>query len=549
MPGPEHSGALVFFGATGDLAYQKIFPALQAMIRRQQLDIPIVGLARPNWSLEALQARARSSLEHHGGVDPEAFARLCALLRYVPGDYEDPGTFERLRRELGAVRNPAHYLAIPPALFGAVAEGLARSGCAEGARVIVEKPFGRDLASAQELSRTLHRSFPESSIFRIDHFLGKEPVQNLLYFRFANSFLEPIWNRHHVASVHITMAETPGVGTRGRFYEEAGAIRDVVQNHLLQITALLAMEAPVTSAAEDVRDSKLHVFRSIRPLDPSEVVRGQYRGYRSEAGVAPDSGVETFAALKLRIDNWRWAGVPFYIRTGKRLPVTATEVIITLRKPPQDVFGNAHQDPANHLSFRLSPDVFIALGARAKVPGEAMEGEDITLVARSQSGESVSPVRAAPRRRTQGRRHAVCRRGGRQRGLADCRFGARRRHATYAYDPGTSGPPEADRIPAETGGWPPLEFAPAARPDRTGLDQGPLTSAARPAKHPCDSGCLPSPGHEHDDMTRPNRRLLSSSLARHSEGPHLPASSGFGLHPATKSTSTKSAWHPDPFWR
>jgi glucose-6-phosphate 1-dehydrogenase len=378
---PPRSDALVFFGATGDLAYKQIFPALQGLIRRGSLDVPILGVAKSGWDIEQLRQRAHRSLEEHGGADPEAFARLSAQLRYVEGDYQDPATFERLRQALGTAARPLHYLAIPPSLFRSVAEGLARSGCATDARVVVEKPFGRDLATAQALSATLSEFFPEQAIFRIDHYLGKEPVQNLLYFRFANSFLEPIWNRNYVDRVEITMAEDFGVKGRGRFYEEAGAVRDVVQNHLLQIVALLAMEPPSGSDPEATRDAKAQAFKAMRPLDPAEVVRGQYRGYRKEEGVAPDSEVETFAALRLHLDCWRWAGVPFYIRTGKRLATTATEVLVALKYPPQLLFGDVGSAPPNHLRFRFSPHVELELGARAKRPGEAMVGEGVQLLA------------------------------------------------------------------------------------------------------------------------------------------------------------------------
>ncbi len=381
MPPPQ-SDAFVLFGATGDLAYKKIFPALQAMIRHGELDVPIIGIARAGWSLERLRARARESLQNNGGLDEAAFAKLAAQLQFVDGDYADPATYERLRQALAEAERPLHYLAIPPSMFGPVVQGLAHAGCATGARVIVEKPFGRDLASAQALNRTLHEVFPESAVFRIDHYLGKEAVQNLLYFRFANSFLEPIWNRNYIDNVQITMAESFGVQGRGSFFEEVGAIRDVVQNHLLQVIALLAMDAPVGSDPESMRGEKLRLFRAMRPLEPGQVVRGQFRGYRGEAGVAPESQVETFVALKLRIDTWRWAGVPFYIRAGKRLPITATEVKVDLKIPPLAIFDDTDPAQSNYFRFRLSPEVVISLGARVKRPGDEMRGEPVELVAR-----------------------------------------------------------------------------------------------------------------------------------------------------------------------
>jgi len=379
---PLHSDAFVFFGATGDLAYKKIFPALQAMIQHGELDFPIVGIARAGWSLDKLRMRARDSVKNNGGIDEAAFARLAAQLLFVDGDYSDKSTYDRLREALGGAERPLHYLAIPPSMYGTVVRGLADSRCTAGARVIVEKPFGRDLASAQALNRTLHEVFPESSVFRIDHYLGKEAVQNLLYFRFANTFLEPIWNRNYIDNVQITMAESFGVQGRGSFYEEVGVVRDVVQNHLLQVIALLAMDSPVGRDPESMRAEKLRLFRAIRPLDASDVVRGQFRGYRDEVGVAPDSQVETFAALKLRIDTWRWAGVPFYIRAGKRLPVTATEVRVNLKIPPLAIFDATDPAQSNYFRFRLGPEVVISAGARVKQPGDEMRGEAVELVAR-----------------------------------------------------------------------------------------------------------------------------------------------------------------------
>ena len=385
------SDAFVFFGATGDLAYKKIFPALYAMVRKGGFNMPIVGMARANWNLDKLKERARSSVQNAGDFDDACFARLAALLRYVDGDYADPATYTKLKAAIGLSKSPIHYLAIPPSMFASVVRGLRECGCAENGRVIVEKPFGRDLASAQALDRTLHEVFDESSIFRIDHYLGKEAVQNLLYFRFANTFLEPIWNREYIRDIQITMAEDFGVQGRGAFYEEVGAIRDVVQNHLLQVVTLLAMDAPVGHDSKTMQAEKLRIFRAMRPLDPKEVVRGQFRGYRSEKGVAADSQVETFAALRLHIDTWRWADVPFYIRAGKNLPITATEVRVTLKRPPLAIFDPSDTMPANYFRLRLSPEVVIGEGALAKLNGEDMRGEPVELIAPHNTQSEKSP--------------------------------------------------------------------------------------------------------------------------------------------------------------
>jgi glucose-6-phosphate 1-dehydrogenase len=447
------SDAMVFFGASGDLAYKKIFPALQAMVRRGHLNVPVIGVAHSDWNLEQLKARAKDSLEKHGKLDPAAMAKLCSLLRYIDGDYRNLATFAELRQLLGGVQRPLHYLAIPPSMFGPVTEGLARAGCAKDARVVVEKPFGRDLASARELNRALHQFFPECCIFRIDHYLGKEAVLNLIYFRFANQLIEAGWNREHLQSVQITMAERFGVQGRGKLYEEVGAVRDVVQNHMLQVVACLALECPSCNDHEALRDQRGRLLQAVRTLEPCHLVRGQFRGYRDEPGVAGDSHVETFAAVKFSIDTPRWAGVPFYVRVGKCLPATATEVLIHFKRPPRPVLDETGPPPANYFRFRLSPEVTLALGTKVKRPGESMVGERIELVAHHQHPDEMEPYERLLGAAAKGDPTLFAREDAVEESwrIVDPILG----NATplYQYDPDTWGPPEADRLLTPEEGW------------------------------------------------------------------------------------------------
>ncbi len=454
MTAPQPSDALVFFGATGDLAYKQIFPALQALVRRGVLDAPIVGVAKSGWSLEQLRARAKDSLEHHGGVDRDAFDKLCSLLRYVDGDYADATTFQRLRRELGAAERPLHYLAIPPSAFTEVIRGLSQVGATTDARVAVEKPFGRDRASAQALNRTLHEALPERSIFRIDHYLGKEPVLNLLYFRFANPSLEALFDRDHVDYVQITMAERFGVRGRGKFYDETGAIRDVVQNHVLQIVALLTMDPPVGRDVEAIRDEKARILRAIAPLDAKHVVRGQFRGYRDEPGVARDSTVETFAAAELHIESWRWAGVPFFVRAGKCLPVNAFELRVQFKRPPLDVYGESAPS-TQYFRFRIGPSVTaLALGMYVKRAGEAMVGDEVELLASASEEGRTLPYERLLGDALRGDASLFAREDtiDQQWRIVDPVL--RLEQPPHPYEPGSWGPPEADQLVAGIpGGW------------------------------------------------------------------------------------------------
>jgi len=450
---PESRGdALVIFGATGDLAYQQIFPALQAMERRGHLDVPIICVAREGWTLEGLRARMRQSIADHGGADSGVVERVAARLQYVAGDYHDAAAFDRLRVALAQARLPVFYLAIPISLFAAVVNGLARSGCAANGRTIVEKPFGRDLASARALNATIHESFPESSVYRIDHFLGKEPVQNLLYFRFANTFLEPLWNRTYVDSFQIVLSETFGIRGRGRFYEEVGATRDVFQNHLLQVLTLLTMDAPAGNDGAAIEAAKVALLKQVRPLRPDDVVRGQYRGYRSEADVAPGSRVETYIAARLAIENQRWAGVPFSIRSGKSLAVTAHEVHVRLKKPMVPLFDVGAAAPPNEFTFRLSPDVCISLTARTKVPGQAMVGEDVRLVEHHHASDEMTPYERLFGDALRGDRTLFGSEAGVEAAWRIVDGVLSSDLPLYEYDAGSRGPIEAEKL-VGAGGW------------------------------------------------------------------------------------------------
>jgi glucose-6-phosphate 1-dehydrogenase len=452
----SRSDALVLFGVTGDLAHKMIFPALYAMAKRGSLEVPVIGVAFPKWSLERLRRRVVDSIKRSGGIDNRrALHRLLSLIRYVSGDYHDPATFAAIKKELGSARRPAHYLAIPPSLFEIVIEGLGATSLAQHARVIVEKPFGRDLASARELNRVARAAFPEDSIFRIDHFLGKEAIMNILYFRFANSFLEPFWNRNYVSSVQITLSEDFGVKGRGAFYESAGCLRDVIQNHLFQVVALLAMEPPAARNYGALQTEKAKVFEAMRPLKPGDVVRGQYAGYRKEPGVAKNSDVETFCALRLFIDSWRWEGVPWYLRSGKYLAETASEVLVELKPPPQRLFADSAPTTgrANYLRFRLSPSAAIALAARVKLAGQEFVGDQRELYLSEETTGEKSPYERLLGDAMAGDGALFTRENAIEAAWAVVDPVLKTHQRARPYKRGTWGPKEADAIIASDGGW------------------------------------------------------------------------------------------------
>jgi glucose-6-phosphate 1-dehydrogenase len=446
-----NSDVLVFFGATGDLAYKMIFPALQAMVKRGHLNVPVIGVAKAGWNLEQLKARALDSLEKHGGVDAAAFQKLSSLLRYVDGDYQDPATFKALGNEMKTAQRPAYYLAVPPAMFETVVENLPRCGSATEGRIIVEKPFGHDLESARHLNQVILRHFDEPAIFRIDHYLGKRPVQNMFVFRFANTFMEAFWNRNYVESVQITMAEDFGVQGRGGFYDQTGAIRDVIQNHLFQVLCNLAMEPPVAMDSESIRDEKVKVLKAVPALEESDIVRGQFRGYLDEKGVAPKSNVETFAALRLEVNSWRWQGVPFYIRAGKSLPVTATEVVCRLRKPPTEIPADVLH--SNYLRFRISPDVSIALGMTVMGPGEKLIGQPAEMIAiKPPDAEEMSAYERVLGDAMAGDATLFAREDYVEQAWRIVDPVLKKITPVYPYDPKTWGPHEVERV-TPPGGW------------------------------------------------------------------------------------------------